>query len=82
MMNQSEVIKEFKRVVSTLNWELDFLSFCQLILGVEKESELLQQDKYCLNKWQQWQSLTNSLNAFDDETIERILRIYSERKTN
>ncbi len=81
-MNKPEVIKEFKQAVSNLNWELNFLTFCSLILEVEKESELLQQDQYCLKKWQQWQQLSSSLSAFDGETIERILRVYSERKSS
>ena len=98
-MNKSEVIKEFKRAVSTLNWELDFLAFCRQILlkngltGNEPDNltsaelaelgdERLQKDKYCLKKWQEWQQLRSSLSAFNDESIEQILSIYSQGRSD
>ena len=49
---------------------------------VSLANQRLENDPYCLEKWQDWQKLNDALHFFDDETLERIITVYEQRQTN
>ena len=71
--------KLFKQAVSKLNWKLDYFEFCEQILQKKQKRELLVQSKHCLRQWQQWQLLNNALDSFNEDTLERIISVYSSQ---
>ena len=69
--------KHLQKAVASLNWNLNFYTFCREILQKEDITpEQLENDAYCLEKWQQWQELNKALNLFDDDALERIIAVY------
>ena len=76
-------LEQLQKAVSNLNWNLDFYNFCREVLQKDHQTnEQLENDAYCLEKWEYWQKLNGELHCFDNETFNRIVTVYEQRQTN
>ena len=73
--------KQLQKAVANLNWNINFQTFCRSILQKNATNEQLENDSYCLEKWQQWQEFNRALHLFDDDTLERIISLYEIHNT-
>ena len=68
---------------TSLHWNLDFYEFCQQILQKDDWTEVqIENDYYCIEKWEKWQQLNRALHLFDRETLKRIIAVYERRQRN
>ena len=49
---------------------------------VSLANQRLENEPYCLEKWQDWQKLNSALYSFDNETLERIIIVYEQIQTD
>lgn len=76
-------IEQLQKAVANLNWNLSFYDFCRDILEKNNQTnEQLENNTYCLEKWEDWQKFNSALHYFDSETIERIVNVYEQRQIN
>ncbi len=69
--------------VTSLHWNLDFYEFCHQILQKDDwTEERIENDYYCIEKWEKWQQLNRALHLFDRETLKRIITVYERRQRN
>ena len=59
---------------------MDFHNFCRSILQKQGTNEQLENDAYCLEKWQKWQEFNRALYFFDNDTLERIVALYESNE--
>lgn len=64
-------IKEFQVAISQQAWDNNFQTFCDKLGFVSHTGAY--SDSYAEDKWQKFQSLVNGLNAFDSETLAKLL---------
>ncbi len=69
--------------VTYLYWNLDFYEFCQQILQKDDwTEERIENDYYCLEKWDKWRDLNRALHLFDCETLKCIIAVHERRQRN
>ncbi len=74
-------VKDLQKAVANLNWNINFYTFCREILQKDNlTNEQLENDAFCLEKWQEWQKFNKALHLFDDDTLERIITVYETTK--
>lgn len=60
------MIKELQKRIATAAWNLNFHQFCERA-GFDPRH------RHAEEKWFQWRALADSLNAFDAETLKKII---------
>jgi hypothetical protein len=62
-------LKQIKIAIATFAWNADFNEFCR-VCGFHPDTS---ENSYAMQKWREFQALQQGLNAFDDETLSRMV---------